>query len=68
MTQRWTSALAKPNENGGFVGYDDYLYDIRKAVETEREACAKVCDAVLDESRNIAASVCAVRIRGRRKT
>ena len=37
----------------------------QKAVEHEREACAKVCDTVLEESQNIAASVCAGRIRMR---
>lgn len=33
------------------------------AQEVVREACAKVCDKVLNESNNIAASVCAGRIR-----
>jgi hypothetical protein len=33
MVQRWTSAVVQPHENGGFVAYGDYLYDIRKAVE-----------------------------------
>jgi hypothetical protein len=39
------------------------VFEAGKSIE--RETCAKVCDQVLNESNNIAASVCAGRIRQR---
>ena len=48
---------------------DGLKLEIRKAVEAEREACAKVCDELVNEENSSdyqnAANYCSIRIRAR---
>jgi len=51
------------NPSGSFVTHSDHIAALKAAVEKEREACAKLCDSLYQDSADSADCAYAIRAR-----